>query len=75
MYEPSIKKYAVNLLPLSAVNAAFKNIFGRKPTLEDLSTLKIDLEGENLIIIVPENIDLRKGPNFIRKNKPKATVK
>lgn len=55
-----MKRYAVNLLPISVINDAFKALYGRKPTLDDLATLRIDMQGQNLILLVPEDVDLRK---------------
>ncbi len=54
------KKYAVNLLSMSVVHEAFKKLYGRKPNEDDLSSLKVDSQGENLIILVPHGANLRK---------------
>ena len=54
------KKYAVNLLPMSVVHDAFKKLYGRRPNEDDLSTLRVDMQGENLIILVPHGADFRK---------------
>lgn len=57
---PKDKLYAVNLLPMSVIQDAFKKLYGRKPSEDDLSTLKVDMQGENLIILVPHGVDMRK---------------
>jgi hypothetical protein len=54
------KKYAVNLVPMSVVHDAFKKLYGRKPNEDDLATLRVDMQGENLIILVPHGVNMRK---------------
>lgn len=54
------KSYSVNLLPMSVIHAAFKSLYGRKPIEGDLNSLKVDMQGEYLVLTVPESVDLRK---------------